>query len=183
MFFERPHTARTYYYIPVGKLLHWMKNMRFERPPHTLRIKTRNATKITKDLNWVPVQPETLRTPYKGQGCAKQEVWSLESLLCSMGPRNHTEQTDCLQSKGVWTMQTRGFVYNLQGSVPSAGLAWNLGFWRQNTVHCGGPSPKWKLAKICHGILPCCSLKDSKGFSRLEPIAYGPLPRETKENW
>ena len=34
-------------------------------------------------------------------------------------------------------MQTKGFAYHLQGSVPDAGLAWNLVFWRQ-TVHCGG---------------------------------------------
>ena len=35
-------------------------------------------------------------------------------------------------------MQAGGFAYNLQGSVPGAGLAWNLVLWRQTLSNVGG---------------------------------------------
>ena len=62
--------------------------------------------------------------------------------------------------KGGWTMQTKGFAYNLQGSVPGAGLAWNLVFWRQTLSIVGG----WRvlvetIPRSCRHTVPDLTIK------------------------
>ena len=62
------------------------------------------------------------------------------------GTKNHIEQADDLQSKGFGAYRLRGFAYHSQGSVPGAGLAWNLVFWRQ-TLSIVGSRRVWEVEK------------------------------------
>ena len=88
---------------------------------------------------------KTLRTPHKGQGlCKRGGLESKPPVLYHEGSKQHRKGWLATKS-GVWTMQTKGLAYNLQGSVPGAGLAWNLVFWRQTLSIVGGWSEIWEL--------------------------------------
>ena len=119
----------------------------------TMSNKKHVFNRVVRELHFIVSNIPTTKTlwaPHKAQGLSKIGGWLIKpSNLQNEAPKPH--RTSRQPSKrGVSIIQTKGLTYYLQGSVPGAGLAWNLAFWRQTLSSLGG-----RRVSVCIGSSLC----------------------------